>query len=234
MQLNKFLAHAGICSRRKAVDLIRSQRVTVNGIVASHPGFRVSDTAKVAIDGEGIGREEKIYIALHKPRGYVTTNDDERNRKVVSDLISGKAKRRLYPVGRLDKDTSGLLLMTNDGNFSASIAHPRNNVSKKYRIIVDRPFLQQDLEQVRQGVRLSDGMLRVDQIEYEKSKRRYTHLLVTLHSGKNRILRRLMEHFSYKIIVLERIAIGSVGIGDLAVGKWRYMTSEEISYFISH
>jgi 23S rRNA pseudouridine2605 synthase len=233
MHLNKYLAHAGVCSRRKAVELIQTERVTVNGTIVAQPAFQVPENAKVAIDGEGIKCHEKVYIMMNKPRGYLTTVSDERSRRTVIDLLSNKIRNRVYPVGRLDQDTSGLLLLTNDGQFAQHIAHPRNNIAKEYRVVLNRPLLKPDFEAIKAGVWLMDGKVKVDHIAYMSTKHKYTQLLVTLHSGKNRIVRRLFEHFSYEVILLERVAINTLGLDRLPVGHWRPLTPHEVEAFFN-
>jgi len=229
MQLNKFLAHAGVCSRRKAVELIETGRVVVNGAVIDQPGFRVPEKARVAVDGEGIRCQEKMYIMLNKPRGYITTLSDQYNRKTVMDLLAAKLRRNVYPVGRLDQDSTGLLLFTNDGSFAQQIAHPSKSVAKQYHVALDKPITAHDLEAIKAGVHLSDGLIKVDHIAYLPIKPKYTQVTLTIHSGKNRIVRRLFEHLSYKVIRLDRVAIGPLALDSLPIGKWRYISENELN-----
>jgi 23S rRNA pseudouridine2605 synthase len=232
MHLNKFLAYAGVCSRRKAVELIKTNRVTVNGGTISSPAFLVPERAKVAIDGEGVSCQQKTYIMLYKPRGYVTTVSDESGRRTVVDLLSGKIRQRVYPIGRLDYDTSGLLLLTNDGSFAQQVAHPRSKVAKKYRVMLDKPLLKQDFEKIKAGIWLPDGKVVVDDISYLPSKHKYTQVAIVLHAGKNRVIRRLFEHLSYGVRGLERVAINSLTLSGLSVGQWRHLTKQDMACVI--
>lgn len=229
MQLNKYLAHAGITSRRKAVDLIKMGHVSVNGITIKNPSFRVSEDDEVRIDDKIIKYEKKIYILLNKPRGYVTTVSDEAGRPTVIDLIKSKIKERLYPVGRLDQDTTGLLVLTNDGMLAHRLAHPRYEVEKKYYAVLDRPLNVEDSAKIKEGVYLRDGIVRIDKLGFVPHKHR-NHLFVTLHSGKNRVIRRLFQALSYSVVKLDRISYAGLTKQGLRVGAWRFLTSKEVSY----
>ncbi len=227
MQLNKYIAQAGICSRRKAVELIKQGVVTVNGQKVTEPGYQVKSADIVRVRGKKVARQKLMYILMNKPKDYVTTVSDERGRRTVIDLLSGQIKERVYPVGRLDRSTTGLLLLTNDGELAEKLAHPRYEVKKVYHVLLDKPLVYADMQKIKAGVRLSDGLVRVDMISYAPGKYK-NHLRVTLHSGKYRIVRRMFEHFDYDVIQLDRVRYAGLTKKGLRVGMWRYLTAYEI------
>lgn len=229
MQLNKYLAYAGIASRRKAVQLIKTGHVSVNGSVVNDPGFRVVDKAVVSIDGKVIKHERKLYILLNKPKGYVTTVSDELGRHTVMDLVRPSIKERLYPVGRLDKDTTGLLILTNDGKLAQMFAHPRYEVEKKYAVVLDRPLAVEDGAQIYKGIQLGDGIVKVDRLEFVRYKPR-NNLIVTLHSGKNRVIRRLFQALGYGVLKLDRFKYAGLTKQGLRLGSWRFLKEKEVAY----
>ncbi|MCL4229671.1 rRNA pseudouridine synthase [Candidatus Dependentiae bacterium] len=228
MILNKFLAQAGICSRRKAVELIKSGKVTVNHFPILEPGYMVRETDVVRYNKRVVKPEEKIYILLNKPTGYISTVSDEHDRNTVFELIE-KAQRghRLYPIGRLDRDTTGLLILTNDGDLAQQLAHPRYNVQKVYQVMLDQALRNEDMQKISAGLKLEDGKITVDHIVYIP-KKPHTHIRVTLHSGKNRIVRRIFEHLGYQVIALDRIKYAGLTIRNLPRGGWRKLTEQEI------
>lgn len=231
MQLNKFIALAGICSRRKAVDLIKEGHVVVNGSAIKEPGFRVPEKARVTVAGKPVCHEPKKYILLNKPSDCVSTASDEHGRRTVLDLLGNAFKERLYPIGRLDRETTGLLLLTNDGDFAQSIAHPRFTIKKKYQVMLDRPLQPQDLDKVCNGVRLDDGFVRIDYIEPIGSGRHSHRFNILLHSGRYRIIRRIFDELGYEVIRLDRTAIGHLTKKGLPLGSWRLLSPVELAAF---
>ena len=225
--LNAYISQAGVCSRRKAVDMIKQGMVTVNGLVVSHPGYRVQADDNVKIHNSVVGgNQSKVYILLNKPKDYITTLSDEKDRKTVMELVADAAPGRIYPVGRLDRQTTGLLLMTNDGQLAQLLSHPRNNVSKVYQVALTQPFKREDLEKLRTGVDLEDGTIAVDAADYARG---YSDVVtVTIHSGKNRVVRRMFEALGYEIYSLDRISYAGLTKKDLLVGKWRALTAHEV------
>lgn len=228
MQLNKFLAHAGICSRRKAAELIKEGKVLVNGNPVLEPGYQVKHSDVVKFNNEIIRLEEKIYVLLNKPKGYITTVTDERGRKTVIDLVQEASRGvRLYPVGRLDRDTTGLLVLTNDGELAQVLAHPRYEVQKVYHVTLDRVIGFKDLQQIREGLVLEDGPIQVDSVSYIPQNLR-NRVRIELHSGKNRIVRRIFEHLGYHVEKLDRVNYAGFSVRDLPRGAWRYLTRQEV------
>lgn len=225
--LNTYLAHAGVCSRRKAADLVTSGIVMVNRVVVSDPGYRVQPNDVVTVSGEGIMPEEHVYILLNKPKDYVTTVSDERGRRTVMDLVSDAVRARLYPIGRLDRTTTGLLLMTNDGDFAQKLGHPRYEVQKTYTVILDRSLSLGDMQKIIRGLELEDGLVQVDDIAYTGTTKK--EVTVVLHSGKNRVVRRVFEHLGYDVRKLDRIAYAGLTKKKLPLGMWRYLTQSEVS-----
>lgn len=224
--LNSFVAHAGIASRRKAVELIEKGFVSVNGRVERNSAFRVSSRDQVTFKGKPIKPEEKIYILLNKPKGYISTVSDEKNRKTVMDLIDISGIR-LYPVGRLDRATSGLLLFTNDGNLSVKLAHPRNKIEKVYKATLDRKISYQDIEAIREGLKLEDGFIKPDFVNYSDDTGKTVTMV--LHSGKNLIIRRIFSHLNYTVTKLDRVQYANLTKKNLPQGKWRFLNEQEIS-----
>ncbi len=227
MQLNKFLAHAGVCSRRKAVELIKGRLVKVNGKIVTDPAFSVSDTDKVSVRGKQVVVEKKLYILLNKPRGYITTTSDEKGRETVLDLIGSSHKQRLYPVGRLDRNTTGLLLITNDGEVAQRLTHPKHEIKKVYHVTLDKPFLEKNRSEIIRGVRLRDGKVVVDRISHALGPKK-NQLRITIHSGRNRIVRRLFDLLGYNVKRLDRVQYGSFVKKGLPVGVWRKLSKKEI------
>lgn len=227
MQLNKFLAHAGVCSRRQAAEYIKAGRVTVNGVVIKEPGHRVNPKDSVLCDGNVVVAEQLVYILLNKPKDYITTVSDEKGRKTVIDLIKPEISERIYPVGRLDRNTTGLLLMTNDGELSQMLAHPSNQVDKLYHVTLNSSLTNNDINRIMQGIQLEDGLAEVDDIAWAPGQSK-KQVYVALHSGKNRIVRRIFEHLGYEVTALDRIEYSGLTKTGLTRGKWRFLTQAEI------
>ena len=233
-RLQKIIAAAGVDSRRHAEKLITAGRVSVNDVVVCELGAK-ADAAKdvIRVDGKIISVEKTmIYIVLHKPAGYVTTMSDPEQRPTVVDLISG-VPERVYPVGRLDYDSEGLLLLTNDGNFAQKIQHPRFQSPKVYRVKIQGRISRDEVKQLSRGVKLSDGLFKPENIQIEKFNDKSCWLRLTLKEGKNRIIRRGLEAAGYRVARLVRIAIGDVALGNLKQGDWRYLTSKETALLLN-
>ncbi len=228
IRLNRYIANAGICSRRKADELIEAGVVTVNGEVITELGSKV-DPAKdeVRYNGERLRREKMVYVLLNKPKDYITTTDDPQERRTVMQLVAKATRERIYPVGRLDRNTTGLLLLTNDGSLAERLSHPRNNVTKIYNVELDKNLTQGDLNKIGFGLELEDGFVKPDAISYVQgaSKR---EIGVQIHSGKNRIVRRIFEHLGYDVIRLDRVVYANLTKKDLPRGRWRYLEEKEI------
>ncbi len=225
--LSKYLAQAGIASRRKVIDLIVQGRIKVNGVTVKEPGFKVNQGDTVTYQNTSVRSEQKVYILLNKPKDYITTASDEKGRKTVLDLIKSEVAARVYPVGRLDRDTTGLLLLTNDGDLAQRLAHPRHEVQKTYIATLDRILSREDFNEIKNGITLKDGFIKVDAIHYAPEQKR-THVKVILHSGKNRIVRRIFEFFGYRVMKLDRVEYAGLRKKGLSVGNWRHLTAAEI------
>jgi len=229
IRLNKFLADAGICSRREADKLIESGAVTVNGKVVIQLGTKVSRADRV-IYGDQLLRAEKLqYIMLNKPKGYITTSDDPQDRKIVMTLVQNACKERIYPVGRLDRNTTGLLLFTNDGDLAKKLTHPKHGVKKLYHVVLDRPLTKNHLLEIADGIKLEDGEIRPDKIAYDKNAADKREIGIELHSGRNRIVRRVFEHLGYRFEKLDRVLFASLTKKDIPRGKWRTLTEKEVN-----
>lgn len=228
MKLNHYIAQAGIASRRKAVDIIKEGNVTVNGVVAKNPGIEIQESDSVKVYGKLIKPEvKKVYVLLNKPAGYVSSVKDEKGRKTVMDLVSKKFKQRIYPVGRLDYTTTGLLLLTNDGDLAYKLSHPSSNVKKYYHVALDRPIPESVLERIKKGVNLSDGKVVIDRISYWSNKKK-NQLMLVLHSGKYRIVKRLFAYLGYTVISLDRFRYASLTKKGLDKGEFRVLSQSEI------
>ena len=201
MRLNKFIAHAGICSRRKAAELVKAGKVSVNGKIQPNPAVEIGKTDVVEYNGKVVKPNyKKIYLLLNKSKNVITTMEDDRGRKTVWDVVKEKVKGvKINPVGRLDRNTTGLLLMTNDGDLAYKLSHPSSSVKKIYQVVLDRPLAETDIEAIDKGITLEDGIAEVDVISYIQEEPP-THIGIQLHSGKNRIIRRIFEHLNYKVV----------------------------------
>jgi 23S rRNA pseudouridine2605 synthase len=227
LKLNKFIAHCGICSRRQAAELIKKGEVMVNGKVEVNPAYEVKPKDKISHKGIVVQPQSKmIYILLNKPKDTITTLNDERNRNTVFDLIKHKIEERIYPVGRLDRNTTGLLLMTNDGDLAQRLAHPSHKMKKIYHVYLDRNLTPRDFEKIQQGFELEDGFIKVDGIDYVEAKK--NEIGIQIHSGKNRIVRRIFEHLEYQIEKLDRVYLAGLTKKNLPRGKFRHLTTQEV------
>lgn len=226
-RLNKYLAHAGIASRREADELIRQGFVTVNSRVVKEMGFKVQRDDVVRFNDSIIRPEKKVYILLNKPKDYITTTDDKKGRRTVMDLIHRATKMRVYPVGRLDRHTTGLLLLTNDGALAQRLSHPKFEVKKVYVAMLNRPLQPADMKKIAGGVPLQEGIARVDAIAYAdpQDKKR---IGIELHIGWNKVVRRIFERLGYEVLHLDRVYYGGLTKKDLPRGKWRYLTDTEV------
>lgn len=229
IRLNKYLSNAGICSRREADVLIQSGVVSVNGKIITEMGFKVRPGDKVAYDGEGVNPEKKRYVLLNKPKDFITTMDDPWGRKTVMSLVSKACKERVYPVGRLDRETTGLLLFTNDGDLAKKLTHPSHRVAKLYHVSVNNPFQQEDLNKFLKGISLEDGITKADKIEIIEGKGNY-EVGIEIHSGKNRIVRRMFEAVGYKVMKLDRVVFAGLTKKDLPRGHYRHLAENEIAF----
>jgi 23S rRNA pseudouridine2605 synthase len=228
MQLNKYLALAGVASRRKAADLIKQGTVTVNGVMINEPGYAVKTVDKITYKGVSVHQEKKIYIVLNKPKNYITTNADQIGRRTVLDLLKPKVSERIYPIGRLDRNTTGVLLLTNDGEFAQQLAHPQFMVQKVYHVALDRTLKSADAEKLVNGVTLEDGDSYFDELHYPPDKQK-NHIMVSIHSGKNRVIRRMFEALGYAVKKLDRISFAGVTKQGIMLGQWRLLNAQEIS-----
>lgn len=229
IRLNKYLSNAGVCSRREADVLIETGVVSVNGKVVTELGFKINQGDVVQYDGETINAEIKRYVLLNKPKGFITTMDDPRGRKTVMTLVSKACRERIYPVGRLDRETTGLLLFTNDGDMAKKLTHPRYQAVKMYHVELNKSVAKEDLDKLLNGIDLEDGKSKVDKIEYVENGTS-KEVGVEIHSGKNRIVRRLFEALGYLVIKLDRVQFGGLTKKDLPRGYYRQLTEQEISY----
>lgn len=228
MPLNKFVAHCGVCSRRDAVELIKDGKVKVNDIVVTEPGHKIAPNDIVAYLGKKIIPEKNlVYILLNKPKDYITTSEDPEGRKTVLDLLKGVATERIFPIGRLDRNTTGVLLLTNDGDLTQKLSHPSNEVRKIYEVKLDKPLSKVDFERLLNGLDLEDGFVRPDSLAYADPKDKSV-IGIELHSGRNRIVRRMFECIGYDVKNLDRVMFGNLTKKNVERGKWRYLNEKEI------
>ncbi|MBL0912528.1 MAG: pseudouridine synthase [Bacteroidia bacterium] len=231
IRLNKFISNSGICSRREADMFIEQGVVKVNGKIVTELGYRVQPADDVQFDGKHIRPEKPVYLLLNKPKDYLTSMDDDRGRRTVMNLIKDACKERVYPVGRLDRNTTGLLLFTNDGEMADKLMHPRKSVKKIYMVELTKNLKEEHIDALRNGVVLEDGFFKPDVIEYvhEKGKIEKAKIGVEIHSGRNRIVRRLFEHFGYTVVKLDRVTYAGLTKKNLPRGKWRFLDEKEIN-----
>ena len=229
-RLNKYIADAGVCSRREADQLIAAVKIKINDQLVTVLGTKVAEGDQVTYNGKLLRAERLKYVLINKPKNYITTVKDTHDRKTVIDLIDGACKERLYPVGRLDRDTTGLLLMTNDGDLTKRLTHPSFGVKKKYVIQLENSIHPDCLKEMKKGIQLEDGEVKYDEVKYGRQETDRTQLIVTLHSGKNRIIRRTMEYFDKKLLHLDRIEFAGIKKNDLIRGKWRFLTPKEVGF----
>ena len=228
VRLNKYIAAAGICSRREADQLISAGLITVNGKSVTTLGSKVNPDDEVKYNGERIRTERKVYLLLNKPKDYVTTTDDPKERKTVMLLIRDACKERVYPVGRLDRNTTGVLLFTNDGELAKKMTHPSSNKKKIYHVFLNKAISAGDMKKLAEGVTLEDGIIQPDAISYASSENK-REVGLEMHSGKNRIVRRMFEALGYRVEKLDRVYFGGFTKKNLPRGKWRLLTEKEVS-----
>jgi 23S rRNA pseudouridine2605 synthase len=228
IRLNKYIANSGICSRREADVFIKAGSATVNGKLITEMGYRVSPDDEVRFDGTLINPEEKRYVLLNKPKNFITTMEDERGRRTVMELVANASKERIYPVGRLDRNTTGLLLFTNDGELAKKLTHPKHNIQKIYHAHLDKKLAMNDLHKIAEGFVLDDRRVIVDEISYIEDKPK-SEVGVKIHSGRNRIVRRIFEHFNYKVVKLDRVIFAGLTKKNLPRGHWRMLTALEVN-----
>ncbi len=230
VRLNKFIANAGVCSRREADNLIISGAVKVNGVVVSEVGSKVSLSDKVQIGEQTLKSEKLRYVLLNKPKGYITTTDDPDKRNTVMMLVEKACKERIYPVGRLDRNTTGLLLFTNDGDLAKKLTHPRSRVNKTYHVYLDKSLTKNDMLKLEAGIELEDGLIKIDAIAYVGNGADKKDIGVELHSGKNRIVRRMFEALGYEVTKLDRVLFAGLTKKDIPRGRYKLLTPQEIAF----
>ena len=228
IRLNRYIANAGICSRRKADELIEAGVVSVNGTVINELGHKI-DLIKdeIRYNGELLKREKMVYVLLNKPKDYITTTEDPQERRTVMHLVEKASRERIYPIGRLDRNTTGLLLMTNDGDLADKLSHPRSNITKLYQVELSKPLAQGDMNKIQYGLELEDGLIKPDSISYVQGGTK-REIGIQIHSGKNRIVRRIFEHLGYEVVKLDRVIYAGLTKKDLTRGRWRYLDEKEV------
>ena len=227
IRLNRFVAQSGLCSRREADDFITAGLVSVNGVIVTELGTKVKPSDVVKFNDERLQGEKNVYLVLNKPKGYVTTLEDDHAEKTVMELVQNACKERIYPVGRLDKNSLGLLLFTNDGDITRQLTHPSLHKKKIYEVTLDKALTRADFEQLAEGVTLEDGEAYFDEISYLKDDKKSVG--VEIHSGRNRIVRRMFEHLGYKVTKLDRVYYAGLTKKNLKRGAWRFLTSDEVA-----
>lgn len=228
MRLNRFIAQSGLCSRREADDFIQAGLVTVNGTIVTELGTKVMPTDEVRFNDSIVQGEKKVYLVLNKPKGYVTTLDDPHATKTVMDLVKDACTERIYPVGRLDKNSLGLLLFTNDGDLTKQLTHPSYRKKKIYQVTLDKPLTRADMDKIAEGITLEDGDIFADEISYVKDDKK--EIGIEIHSGRNRIVRRIFEHLGYTVQKLDRVYYAGLTKKNLKRGAWRFLTKDEVMH----
>lgn len=228
LRLNRYIAMSGVCSRREADELIKKGLVKVNGNVITEMGVTVKSTDTVEYEGKVLQAEKKVYVLLNKPKDTVTTTDDPEGRRTVMDIVANACTERIFPVGRLDRNTTGVLLLTNDGEMAEKLMHPSYEVRKIYHVFTDKPVQEADLQQIVHGMDLEDGFIAADEVSYVDNRDR-TQVGIVIHSGRNRIVRRIFEHLGYNVEKLDRVFYGGLTKLNVPRGHWRYLTDEEIN-----
>ena len=226
IRLNKYISNSGLCSRREADELIEAGTIKVNGDVITEMGYKVKDSDTVKYGKDILSRERMMYILLNKPKDFITTMDDPQERKTVMDLVSGACKERVYPVGRLDRNTTGLLLLTNDGELTKKLTHPTSDIKKIYQAELDKPITEEHFELIKDGLELEDGLIKPDQLALVTPDAEVVG--IEIHSGKNRIVRRMFEHLGYEVMKLDRTTFAGLTKKDLPRGKWRFLNEKEL------
>ncbi len=229
IRLNKYLSNAGICSRREADVLIQTGVITVNGKIVTELGYKIAPTDVIQCNGETINAEKKRYVLLNKPKGFITTMDDPQGRKTVMTLVRNACRERIYPVGRLDRETTGLLLFTNDGDLAKKLTHPRYQARKIYHVELNKPVKAEDLDKLLRGVDLEDGKSKADKASYVEGGNS-REVGIEIHSGKNRIVRRMFESLGYTVVKLDRVVFAGLTKKDLPRGMFRHLSEDEVSF----
>lgn len=227
LRINKYIANTGICSRREADQYIRDGKITINGKVVSEVGTKVSLKDDVRLEGKRLNPEAKVYLVLNKPKDFVTTMDDPLGRKTVMSLIDNACQERIYPVGRLDRMTTGVLLFTNDGELTKKLTHPKYNKKKIYHVFLDKQLTKSDLDKIARGLELEDGFIQADAVSYVSLEDK-KQVGIEIHSGKNRIVRRIFEHLGYRVDKLDRVFFAGITKKNLPRGRWRFLSSQEV------
>ncbi|HLO81677.1 MAG TPA: pseudouridine synthase [Chitinophagaceae bacterium] len=228
MPLNKYVAHSGICGRREAALLVKDGKVQVNGTLVTEPGHKVSAKDEVKVNGKKISIVvDLVYILLNKPKDYLTTSADPEGRKTVLELIKHASKDRVFPIGRLDRNTTGVLLLTNDGELAQKLSHPSNEVRKVYEVKLDKPVAKKDMEEIAKGITLDDGFIKADAVAYADAKDKSV-IGIEIHSGRNRIVRRIFEHLGYDVRNLDRVVFAGLTKKNVDRSKWRYLSEKEV------
>ncbi len=228
MPLNKYLAHCDVCSRREAAEVIKKGTVLVNGKVVTEPGHKVTDKDEVKVNGKKISiQKELVYILLNKPKDYITTSEDPQGRRTIMDLMKGVSTQRIYPVGRLDRNTTGVLLLTNDGELTQKLSHPSYQVKKVYEVTLDKPLEKKDFEKLLNGLTLEDGFIAPDALGYPDPKNKKV-IGIEIHSGRNRIVRRMFEALGYDVKGLDRVLFANLTKKNVDRSKWRYLNEKEV------
>lgn len=227
IRLNKYISNAGVCSRREADVFIAAGSAMVNGKIVTEMGYKVKPTDEVKFDGSVINQEKKRYVLLNKPKNFITTMEDDRGRKTVMELVANASNERIYPVGRLDRNTTGLLLFTNDGELAKKLTHPKSGIQKLYHASLDKKLTNADLQTISEGFYMEERRVMVDEISYITNEPK-TEIGVKIHSGRNRIVRKIFEHFNYNVVKLDRVLFAGLTKKDLPRGHWRYLTEMEV------
>ena len=228
MPLNKYIAHSGVCSRRDAVAIIKSGKVKVNDTIVLEPGYKISPSDIVIVNGKKITPVKNlVYILMNKPKDFITTTEDERGKKTVLDIIKNATKEKVYPVGRLDRNTSGVLLLTNDGDLTQKLTHPSNEIRKLYGVTLDKPLTKTHFDEIMKGVPLEDGVINIDSLAYTDNADK-TQIGIEIHSGRNRIVRRIFEHYGYDVKNLDRVIFAGLKKKNVERGKWRFLSEKEV------
>lgn len=226
IRLNRYIAQSGLCSRREADELICTGQITINGKVVDQMGYLVKPDDVVKYGKRLLNKEKLVYVLLNKPKDFLTTTEDPEERKTVMNLVASACQERIYPVGRLDRNTTGLLLLTNDGELSEKLMHPSHNIAKIYQVDLDKPLTQADEKAIREGLTLEDGFAPVDELEVLSKEREIVG--IKIHIGRNRIVRRIFEHLGYRVMKLDRVFYAGLTKKDLPRGNWRFLTEKEV------